>query len=544
MLNIFYYFIFRCKSCGNKQGPKANRLKQHHEKCSKEPVTITEPTPVKRPREESPPPAKRQAFDHTVTIQPQVDGHFIKTNKERKDQLDEEMAKFFYACNIPFAVAEHPQFVNMIEKLRPGYTPPNRKAIGGYLLDQVHDQQQQQMKREISGKDATLIQDGWSTVHNEPVIASCLLVEGNEYYLDSHDTGTMTKSADNCKNLVLESKALAKNMYNCNVSKLVTDNAKNMEKMREDLKEQDPDLIAYGCGSHVANLLGQDITPPNIMKHVVEVQKYFRNHHLPAAWLKETPGAHKPQLPGETRWNSQFDCLTNYVQNRPHYQQIIEEQEHEYNWDKNIIKKVNDYAIYKNTKDLIEQLQPVAIALDTLQSNTTNIADSCDIWLKLLNNPVLEPHKQAVSKRVKMALSTEHLVAYKLHHKYRGENLSPEQEEKVSNYLIQKDASFMETLIAYQAKAAPFPASYFTDHAHNSSPVTWWKAIQAHNINSEFANLACKLLSAPASSASIERVFSNYSYIFNKIRNRLTIDKASKLVFCYRMLRGTKDIDY
>ena len=27
------------------------------------------------------------------------------------------------------------------------------------------------------------------------------------------------------------------------------------------------------------NLLGEDITPTSIIKHVVEVHKYFRNHH-------------------------------------------------------------------------------------------------------------------------------------------------------------------------------------------------------------------------------------------------------------------------
>ena len=53
-----------------------------------------------------------------------------------------------------------------------------------------------------------------------------------------------------------------------------------------------------------------------------------------------------------------------------------------------------------------------------------------------------------------------------------------------------------------------------------------------------------QLHSACASSASIERIFSSFGLIHNKIRNRLGVEKAAKLVFRYRMLRGKEDLDY
>ena len=64
------------------------------------------------------------------------------------------------------------------------------------------------------------------------------------------------------------------------------DNAKNMEKMGHALEEKN-ELITYGYSVHWLNLLSEDITLSTITKHVVEVQKYFHNHHAPAAWLKE-----------------------------------------------------------------------------------------------------------------------------------------------------------------------------------------------------------------------------------------------------------------
>ena len=139
------------------------------------------------------------------------------------------------------------------------------------------------MKDDIKGKSGTLVQDGWSNVHNEPVVASCLHVDNKVYFLDSHDTGAMTKSADNCKNLATDSINTAKDKFDCTVTAVVTDNAKNMEKMRDGLKKDDSSLLVYGCSAHWMNLLMQDITPTSVTKHVVEIQKYFRNHHKPNA---------------------------------------------------------------------------------------------------------------------------------------------------------------------------------------------------------------------------------------------------------------------
>ena len=108
----------------------------------------------------------------------------------------------------------------------------------------------EEMKAKISGKSATLIEDGWSNIHNEPIIASCLQVEGKSYYLDSSDAKAMTKSAENLKEKCGDTIKLAKQKYNCCVQSIVTDNAKNMEKMREELKKEDDILVVYRCSTH------------------------------------------------------------------------------------------------------------------------------------------------------------------------------------------------------------------------------------------------------------------------------------------------------
>ena len=94
------------------------------------------------------------------------------------------------------------------------------------MLDTVNDNLEEDMKTAISGKTATYIEDGWSNIHNEPVIASCLQVEGKNYFLASYEAKAMTKSAEN---LVAKSKEMikiAEEKYNCKVKTMVTENAK------------------------------------------------------------------------------------------------------------------------------------------------------------------------------------------------------------------------------------------------------------------------------------------------------------------------------
>ena len=83
------------------------------------------------------------------------------TDQIMSRNLDEQIAKLFLACNLPFNIADHPVFRETIQMLRPGYSPPNCKDIGGHLLDQVHEKIASNVSTELQGKEVVLIQDGW-----------------------------------------------------------------------------------------------------------------------------------------------------------------------------------------------------------------------------------------------------------------------------------------------------------------------------------------------------------------------------------------------
>ena len=120
----------------------------------------------------------------------------------------------------------------MISLLRPGYSSPNRKDISGRLLDIVHDRIRQHIVKEIQNKDVTLIQDGWSDIHNHPVIATSIHTGSKSYFLNAVDTGPNKKTASYCANLFQESITQAEEEFKCHTVGIVTDNEKKMESMR------------------------------------------------------------------------------------------------------------------------------------------------------------------------------------------------------------------------------------------------------------------------------------------------------------------------
>jgi len=62
-----------------------------------------------------------QPTKHLKLQQSQINSYGCQTDARTKIQLDHQIARLFYACNLPFNIASHPEWKKTIEMLCPGY---------------------------------------------------------------------------------------------------------------------------------------------------------------------------------------------------------------------------------------------------------------------------------------------------------------------------------------------------------------------------------------------------------------------------------------
>lgn len=127
-------------------------------------------------------------------------------------------------------------------------------------------------------------------------------------------------------------------------------------------------------------------------------------------------------------------------------------------------------------------------------------------------------------------------VAHLLDPSFHGCHLISSSMHKISQF-VQKyypnDATIIWIqILHYREKSGIFANKLVWETAGKIDPITWWSG---NFIDSapELTQMAKRVLSIPTSSAASERNWSNFAYIHDKKRNRLTPDHVLKLVYIY-----------
>ena len=542
----------KCTLCQKEMQGVVNRLKQHYAVCSSNSQDLSIET--MELSQENPPNdlfgeaqtfgnMSRQVISKKRKICNTISDYMVKTTKLEAELLDEQIARYFYATNTPFVAVEHPEFVKLINMLRPGYSPPSRYNVGGNLLVKVQSSLMDTCRLTLENKTVSLSLDGWSNVHNEPVVCVSVTTDkGDSFLTDTIDTSGYAHTSDYLTLLAENSIKTCEDKFKCRVGSVVTDNAANMAKMRRHLEENiSRDILTYGCSAHLLNLLAQDVEIPEVKEQVVRIVKYFRNTHLPAARYKAS-GGKALVLPHEVRWNTITDSLESYITNWPILVKVCEEYRDEINLD--IANKVKNYSIKRSAEEFLVRLKPISIALDRIQRDNAIISDTVEIW-KMLQTDFMNTRqpKNVLTKaqnRATQAITPAHYCANLIDPRYRGNLMSTAEITIAMEHMSDRYPETLGTLVKFRADCEPFKPYMFNNNIiENVTPSCWWRSLDGI-VEKYFADVAEKLLTAVASSAGVERIFSTFGYIHSNIRNRLGIEKAAKLVFIYRILNQSK----
>lgn len=222
-----------------------------------------------------------------------MDKYIIKTTGHAKKEIDEQLARFFFATNIAFHKVENPEFIKLCNILRPGYVPPNEKTLANSLLTNVYEKEQLLYSESLKDEVVCLSIDGWTNTNNHPIICACITKDDGEVILvDTINTSGHRHDSDYLHTVTEHAIATTQAKFQCIIKSVVTDNAANMKSMRREIQNSNENIIAYGCSAHMLNLLAQDLGKQfsSIKSNVVHICKYFRNHHLSKAWYTAASG--------------------------------------------------------------------------------------------------------------------------------------------------------------------------------------------------------------------------------------------------------------
>lgn len=433
--------------------------------------------------------------------------------------------------------------------LRPGYKPPNRKVIGGTLLDQVYQEELEKCQIYLENKTVCLSIDGWSNIRNEPIICACVVNEdGNIFLVNTTDTSGNPHTSEYLTCLTLKIIQDTEKKFKCFIRSVVTDNAANMARMRLQIQREsnDVNVITYGCSAHLLNLLAKDLNVEGVMNNIVRIIKYFRNNHLAKAYLSSEGGSSLP-MPIEVRWNSACDSLEAYLKNWHTLVKICEE--HRNTVDMEIVKLVSNIGIKRNAEDLMARLKPISCALDLMQKENCTIARSLVIWKKLINdlNESLDSSDSTVKKRVMsrytQAVGKYHFIAHMLSPTNIKENirLTEEEKQEALECTAAEFPSLLPVLLRFHGKLSPYNQQVLMQDSviSNMTDIEWWMStFSLTEIDPVAQSNIKQLMTAVASSAGVERIFSSFGLVHSDLRNRLGVEKAGKLTFLMKVLNN------
>lgn len=89
-------------------------------------------------------------------------------------------------------------------------------------------------------------------------------------------------------------------------------------------------------------------------------------------------------------------------------------------------------------------------------------------------------------------------------------------------------SKIMEDLVNYRSKQRFWANDFVWNCIDLVEPLAWWRRLCSGMLLSK---IAVRILSNPVTSAETERSFSNFSFIHNKRRNRLSTERAGKITF-------------
>eukprot|EP00253_Pinus_taeda_P019249 PITA_19249 len=232
-----------------------------------------------------------------------------------KQEVDDVVAKYFYACAIPFNVARSPSFKNVIKKaidFGKGYVPPGSEALRTTLLKRTKDRVTRKLadiKESWKLTGCTILSDGWSDLCHCPLINVLVYCPQGVLFLKAINAMDQVKTSEFIFGILDEA---IQEVGVENVVHVVTDNASNCVGVGKLIMEKYNQIYWTPYAAHCLDLMLHDLAKflwvNETIRRAKTISNFIINHRLTLSIYRKN--ASKELLrPCDTRWKMMHSPL-------------------------------------------------------------------------------------------------------------------------------------------------------------------------------------------------------------------------------------------
>ena len=454
---------------------------------------------------------------------------------EIKKMIDKALGKFFFLCNVPFIAVEKRHFLEFVDTLmlnarkRPrfSYKPPCRKTLATTILQQLYEEVQHEKKEILKNTNCVLQVDGWknSETNKKLLVFSLTNFRLPLLYLTSVDISLDREDGETLSTLINDSIKFAEDEYDVKVESCISDNDSKIKAgVRLARTPDNKRLMQSSCGSHSGNRLFISMVNLPFKEKISKIINEFSTPKAEA--LIHRLGGTKLKMFPETRWCYLRDSCESILKNLNIMKRKIRLGDH--GIQQSICDLVNSVDLKNEIKLFMMIIKPVCILINKCQDARVNIADAAQLWLQLASKIPVNTYDNIISERIKKAIWPVGYAANLLHHKYQGQLLNADQLIMAETFLHEKlDAQAWQELQSFLTNRE----SYEFLASRSKNPYYFWCSID--HIYKNLARFSKSIFIIPASTARLEGLFSQWTYIHNNYRNRLGDLKSSQLIDIY-----------
>ena len=498
-----------------------------------------------------------------------------------REEVDAKVARFLYACGVPFNVLRSPYWHSMVKAINKapiGYKSPGYEKARTVLLDKEKAKVKRALTRFTDGwadVGVSIVSDGWTNVRNQHLINILGVSSTGAVFLGAHDSSSVMASSQNIADILLKT---IDEVGPTNVIQVITDNATNCKGAGKIIERKYTHIFWSGCLVHTLNLLMHDIIKHkectwinDLYKRGKNLIKFITGHSRVNAFYGTYSKLQLLKL-AKTRFGSYFLTFRRLLRVRQALGAMVMSDEwDEISTDRDGMDAAKDTVLdshfWAQVKFVLQFTKPIYNMIRFADSDRPVIGEvyeKMDNMLGQIKDIVeLRDHNLydfisiEVEKRWEKLNIPLHALAYVLTPKYYhtswlstpapggGAKRKPHQDPEVqSGYMqalekmypdLEECDSIRQQLSMYISGTGAFGSNAAHRDRGNLPSLQWW---DMHGGNTpQLCSMAMRVLSQVVNTSSAERCWSTYSFIHNVRRNRLNVQRAENLVYVHYNLR-------